>query len=62
MSKSEWINAVYELLCRSQGAPVNKSEENHLMEWAKYMAGEERNYYQDGLTPEEAHKEEMRIY
>lgn len=56
MSKQQWINESYELLCKSQGAPTNDAEKRNLREWAESFA---ENYLPEGLTPEEAHDEEM---
>jgi hypothetical protein len=55
--KDQWVIAVYDLLCKSQGAPANEKEKGNLMSWAASMA--EGDSYSEGLTPEEAHDEEM---
>lgn len=59
MSKEQWINEVYECLCKSKGAPVNETERQNLREWAEALAGDEGGFFQDGMTPQEAHDEEM---
>jgi cytochrome P450 len=57
--KAEWIDEVYKLLCKSQGAPENETEEKNLREWASSFATEETPFFQEGMTPEQAHDEEM---
>lgn len=57
MEKQQWINEVYALLCKSQGAPENATEEKNLREWAESMA--ETESYSERMTPKEAHDEEL---
>lgn len=59
MSKEQWINEVYELLCKSQGAPENDKESENLHEWAKSMASGDCDYFAEGYTPKDAHDEEL---
>lgn len=56
LTEYEWIEAVFLLLCASQGAPENDTEARNLREWAQAMA---ENYYIEYMTPQEAHDEEM---
>lgn len=49
--KAEWIDEVYNLLCKSQGAPENETEEKNLREWAASFATEETPFFQEGMTP-----------
>jgi len=59
MPKEQWISEVYELLCKSQGAPENAQEESNLREWATSLASDETGFFNEGYTPEQAHDEEM---
>lgn len=59
MSKEQWINEVFALLCKSQGAPENETERKNLREWAESLAEPETGYFDYGATPREAHDEEM---
>ena len=56
MSKEAWIKRVYELLCKSKGTPANETEEKNLRCMSETMA---QHYYDEGMTPEEAHEEEI---
>lgn len=58
MTKEQWINEVYELLCKSQGAPENDTEKKNLREWVESFA---ENYFPEGMTPQEAHDEELSL-
>lgn len=57
LTKYEWTEAVFLLLCASQGAPVNDTEAKNLRNWAQAMA--DGDYYTEHMTPQEAHDEEM---
>lgn len=59
MSKEQWIEEVYRLLCESLGAPKNATEEKNLREIAETMANDDCEYFGDGYTPREALGEEM---
>lgn len=60
MNKQQWINEVYELLCKSQGAPENETERNNLREWASSLSdGDKDNYFTEGYSPKDAHDEEL---
>lgn len=59
LSKGEWIDEVYRLLCKSQGDPANEAEEQNLRAWAASLADDETAMYSEGFTPEEAHDEEL---
>jgi hypothetical protein len=57
--KAAWIDEVYRLLCLSQGAPACADEDNNLRECAVSLADSECNYFAEGMTPQDAHDEEM---
>lgn len=65
MNKEQWINEVYELLCKYQGAPENDIQRKNLREWAEALAtadvvcGVETSYFEEGFTPHDAVMEEM---
>lgn len=59
MNKEQWINEVYELLCKSQGAPNHQSEVDNLREWANSLADDKTGYFKDGCTPQQAHDVEL---
>jgi hypothetical protein len=59
LTKEQWIEEVYQCLCKSQGAPENLNEEKNLREWASSLADDECNFYAEGYTPRDAHDEEM---
>ena len=59
MPKEQWVNEVYKLLCQSQGAPVNETEKRNLLGWAETLADGDDSYYAEGMTPLEAHNEEL---
>ena len=56
LTKPEWTDEVYRLLCVSQGVPTNEGERQNLLSLAEAMAEE---YYLELVTPEEAHAEEL---
>lgn len=58
MSKEQWIEEVFQLLCKSQGAE-NETHRKNLREWAEAMGSDETAYISEGMTPQEAHDEEM---
>jgi hypothetical protein len=59
IKQEQWINQVYELFCKSQGAPENEDEKRNLREWAEVLADGECNYFAEGYTPKDAHDEEL---
>lgn len=59
LTKEEWTEEVYQLLCKSQGAPSDENEERNLRLYAENLASDESGFYEEGWTPKEAHDEEM---
>ena len=58
MNKEQWIEEMYGLLCKSQGAETD-AERKNLREYAENLADPESGYFQEGMTPQEAHDEEL---
>lgn len=60
LSKEQWIEEVYKLLCVSQGAPVNETEQKNLRDWAVAIADADgkSSYYSEGMSPKDAHDED----
>lgn len=56
LTKPEWTDEVYRLLCASQGVPTNDGERKNLLSLAEAMTEE---YYLELATPEEAYNEEL---
>lgn len=59
LTKDQWVAEVYRLLTISQGSPENQSQIVNLYEWAEAMAQPDEGYYHEGLSPKEAHYEEL---
>lgn len=59
LSKEEWIEQVYQLLCVSQGPPEDENEVRNLRDWAESLASDETGFYSEGYSPKDAHDEEM---
>lgn len=57
--KAQWIEEVYKLLRASQGAPNGPVEEKNLRDYAETLANSECAYYDEGLSPRDAHDEEI---
>jgi hypothetical protein len=57
MSKDEWTQKVYEYLCKRLGPPRDVFEHIHLRDWAEGIA--EGDYFEEGISPEEAVEEEF---
>jgi hypothetical protein len=58
MSKEQWIEEVFQLLCKSQGAETELHRKN-LRDYAENLADPESGYFQEGMNPQEAHDEEL---
>ncbi len=58
LSKDQWIDEVYELLCKSH-LPETEQRRKNLRGWAETFADCDCKYYEEGLTPKEAFDEEM---
>jgi len=59
LTRDAWIDAVYLLLCQSQGFPANDEERTNLREWASSLAGGDCDYFAEGYSPDDAHYEEL---
>lgn len=63
LTKEQWTEEVYALLCKSQGAPENETEVKNLREYADSIYEQAREDADDLkceiMSPQEAHDEEM---
>ena len=57
MIKEQWTEQVFQLLCKSQGVTDDVTERKNLRGWAEAIA--DSDYYAEGMTPQEAHDEEL---
>ena len=63
LTKSQWVDEVFRLLCLSQGEPANDTERGNLRSWAESMYdgqleaadGVETEIY----SPNDAHNDEL---
>jgi hypothetical protein len=59
VSREQWVEEAYGLLCKTQGEPAGESEQRNLRDWAEGIA---QNYYDENpndYTPEDAVQEEL---
>lgn len=67
LTKEQWIEEVYQLICKAQGQPSNATEEKNLRGWAAALAEDDPpgfpcrhvSGFSEGMTPQEAFDEEM---
>lgn len=63
LTKEQWIEEVYALLCKSQGAPENETVEKNLRGWAEMIHEQAHadavDLAMEIISPQEAHDEEL---
>jgi hypothetical protein len=62
LTRPEWIDKAYQVLCLRTGAPENDTIERHMREWAEVMAASVCNYFSEGTSPEDAVAAELAAF